>query len=104
KKKDKSTQTAAADPPADAADPPASVAPVTLPAPGTGGPASTQLLADLTARYGPGQGVSTAATAPSLLEPSSKNKPSLLRDRAAGGGAGMPGGGGGGPMVPLGGY
>jgi len=96
KKKDKSTQTAAADPPA--VDPPASVPPVTLPAPGTGGPASTQLLADLTARYGPGQGVSTAATSPSLLEPT-KNKPSLLGDRAAGAGTGMPG-----SMAPLGGY
>lgn len=33
------------------------------------GPATSLLLADLTARYGPSQGVSTAATAPSLIDP-----------------------------------
>ncbi|HEY2385932.1 MAG TPA: outer membrane protein assembly factor BamD [Candidatus Binatia bacterium] len=96
RKKDKSTQTAAADPPAGADDPPARVVAAT--APTVSGPASTQLLADLTARYGPGQGVSTAATSPSLLDPV-KNKASLLGDRAAGGGAGAPS-----SMAPLGGY
>jgi outer membrane protein assembly factor BamD len=36
---------------------------------GATGPATAALLADLTDRYGAGQGVSTAATAPSLLDP-----------------------------------
>jgi len=35
----------------------------------TSGPATSVLLADLTGRLGPSQGVSTAATAPSLLDP-----------------------------------
>ena len=34
-----------------------------------GGPATAALLTDLTGRFGPGLGVSTAATAPSLLDP-----------------------------------
>jgi outer membrane protein assembly factor BamD len=38
------------------------------------GPATAALLTDLTSRYGPGQGVSTAATAPSLLDPVQPNK------------------------------
>ncbi len=76
-------------------DPPATR--VSLPAPSVGGPASAQMLADLTARYGPSQGVSTAATAPSLIDPV-KSKSSLLSDRAAGGGAGA------GAPGPLGGY
>jgi outer membrane protein assembly factor BamD len=52
-----------------------------LPAPSIGGPASALLLADLTARYGPSQGVSTAATSPSLIDPI-KRKGNLLSDRA----------------------
>ncbi len=43
-------------------------------APDAGGPASALLLADLTSRYGVGQGVSTAATAPSLIDPVVKPK------------------------------
>jgi outer membrane protein assembly factor BamD len=65
-----------------------------LPAPSIGGPASALLLADLTARYGHSQGVSTAATSPSLIDPV-KAKSTLLNDRA-GPSANAPG--------PLGGY
>jgi outer membrane protein assembly factor BamD len=71
-----------------------------LPASNVDGPASAKLLADLTARYGPGQGVSTAAMSPSLVDPV-KSKASLMGDRAAGGGAGAGAPGG---MAPLGGY
>jgi outer membrane protein assembly factor BamD len=41
---------------------------------GMGGPATVALLTDLTDRFGPSQGVSTAATAPSLLDPVQPNK------------------------------
>ncbi len=55
---------------------------VSLPTPSTGGPASTLLLADLTARYGPGQGMSTATISPSLIDPVKSSK-SLLNDRSS---------------------
>lgn len=44
------------------------------------GPATSLLLADLTTRYGPAQGVSTAATAPSLIDPV---KPKTVPDGGA---------------------
>jgi outer membrane protein assembly factor BamD len=40
-----------------------------LAAAASSGPATATLLADLTRRFGPGQGVSTATTSPSLLDP-----------------------------------
>jgi outer membrane protein assembly factor BamD len=59
-----------------AADPPSPLAHIDPPATRTragwtptNGPATSILLADLVGRLGPGQGVSTAATAPSLLDP-----------------------------------
>ena len=48
------------------ADPPS---PRELVADPVSGPATAALLADLTTRFGPGQGVSTATTSPSLLDP-----------------------------------
>ncbi len=57
------------------------------------GPATALLLADLTSRYGVGQGVSTAATAPSLIDP-------VPATKTAGRGAAVPPGG----NEPLGGY
>ncbi len=57
------------------------------------GPATALLVADLTSRYGAGQGVSTAATAPSLIDP-------LPGPKTAGRGASPPPGG----NEPLGGY
>ncbi|MBI3767463.1 MAG: outer membrane protein assembly factor BamD [Deltaproteobacteria bacterium] len=63
-------------------------------APESSGPASALLLADLTARYGIGQGVSTAATAPSLIDP-------VLTPKTGGRGAPPPPGGN---EAPLGGY
>ena len=48
---------------------PPQVTVASLPTPSPSGPATTLLLADLTARYGPSQGVSTAATSPSLIDP-----------------------------------
>jgi hypothetical protein len=50
-------------------------APMVLDAPTTHGPAQTALLADLTARFGAAQGVSTAATSPSLLDPAPSRNP-----------------------------
>ncbi len=52
-----------------AGDPAPTLVPVAFTPPTAHGPATLLLLADLTARYGPSQGVSTAATAPSLLDP-----------------------------------
>ncbi len=52
-------------------------------APNAGGPASALLVADLTSRYGAGQGVSTAATSPSLIDPVAQPK-TLGRGPAAG--------------------
>lgn len=99
KKSDKKSKSAHPDdPPAGSATDPPGGSAVGLPATNVDGPASAQLLADLTARYGPAQGVSTAAVSPSLVDPV-KSKTNLLGDRAAGGGAGAPGG-----MAPLGGY
>jgi outer membrane protein assembly factor BamD len=60
--------------------------------------ASEILLADLTTRYGPSQGVSTAATAPSLIDPV-QPKTGLPGVRGSGPGAGSAGNG-----EPLGGY
>ncbi len=67
-------------PPAAGADPPAAPA---------NGPATDTLLADLTTRYGAGQGLSAAATAPSLLDPVTP------KTGTKGGPSGPSGGGGG---------
>ncbi len=69
------------------------VASVAAPAPDPPGPATALLLADLTSRYGVGQGVSTAATAPSLIDP-------VPGAKTAGRGAAVPPGG----NEPIGGY
>ena len=61
----------------------------------TNGPATDALLADLTARYGAGKGLSAAATSPSLLDPAPKT---AAKSGSGGSGIGSGGGGGGGAM------
>jgi len=56
----------------------------------TNGPATDALLADLTARYGSGQGLSAAATAPSLLDPVAPKAAANQTGPRYGPGAGSP--------------